>query len=249
MADLTQFDLSSAQRIARVVRAVEQEPRRARPLTFGPVQTPKPSGKHIQVVTITDGWTKDAQKTVTLANQASTPNTVMATNLLFDVPAPKDVAERECIIGKDGTAWYFVSAARQCGKAMEANELDGDNADILSNTDKILDSSGPQVLVNDRGCVRWMKLNEVRVISGAGELIEQDNGGIKYEVAKVWALSHIDPYELYSIPCDSLGPQITGGTVNLGGLGSGTVTVGGNCEGGREINVSISLNTESCPTP
>ena len=34
---LTQFEIGSAQRIARVVRQVEQEPRRAKPLGFDPV--------------------------------------------------------------------------------------------------------------------------------------------------------------------------------------------------------------------
>ncbi len=112
MSDLTQFDRQSAARIARVVRAVEGEPQQAKPLSFERVDTPR-ERKQFRVVTITSDWNKDETKTVTFYNQTATPNTVSATNLLFDVAGPGSPATtKTCVIGKEGTAWYFVNTER-----------------------------------------------------------------------------------------------------------------------------------------
>lgn len=71
MADLTQFDLPSAVRIARVVRAIEQEPRRARPLTFAAIgDTPKP--RTMFLGTFTGNWPTGTLKTVTLHGSTQT---------------------------------------------------------------------------------------------------------------------------------------------------------------------------------
>jgi hypothetical protein len=104
MADLTQFDLGSAARVARVVRQVEQEPPRARPLTFGAVQQQQ-SRKVFRICTFTGAWSKGASKTVTFKYQTSTPNTASATNLFAEVPASGD-----CAIARDGTAWFLIAA-------------------------------------------------------------------------------------------------------------------------------------------
>jgi hypothetical protein len=66
MADLTQFDIRSARRIARVVQAVELEPRRASPLTFDPVIEQR-SDKVFRVCTYTGDWPINASKTVTFS--------------------------------------------------------------------------------------------------------------------------------------------------------------------------------------
>jgi hypothetical protein len=106
MAELAQFDLGSAARVARVVRAVEQEPRRTRPLTFDPVHQSR-TRPVFRVCTFTGSWPLGSSKTVTFKNQTNTPNTVSATNLFWplDDDAPE---ERDCSIGKDGTAWFLV---------------------------------------------------------------------------------------------------------------------------------------------
>lgn len=101
---LTQFELSSAQRIARVVRAVEQEPRRAKPLGFGAI--PDSGNKRVfRMCTFTGSWSIEGMKTVTFRNQTTTPNTLTATNLFFDIP---DDGTKNCAVAKDGTAWYLV---------------------------------------------------------------------------------------------------------------------------------------------
>ena len=104
MADLTQFDIGSAQRIARVVRQVEQEPRRANPLSFGPVFDAKKE-KPVRICTFTGSWPIGSAKTVTFKNQTATPNTASATNLFWPIP---EGSQRDCSIAKDGTAWYLL---------------------------------------------------------------------------------------------------------------------------------------------
>jgi hypothetical protein len=104
MADLTQFDVRSARRIARVVQAVELEPRRASPLTFDPVIEQR-SDKVFRVCTYTGDWPAGSSKTVTFKNQTTTPNTVSAVNLFLTLP---DNGERNCAIAKDGTAWHLI---------------------------------------------------------------------------------------------------------------------------------------------
>jgi len=106
MADLTQFDVRSAARIARVVQAVEQEPRRAKPLTFG--EAPTPGRRVFRVCTFTGAWSKNTSKTVTFRNQTTTPNTVAATNLFAAIATA--AGSRNCAIAREGTAWYLIAA-------------------------------------------------------------------------------------------------------------------------------------------
>jgi hypothetical protein len=119
MADLTQFDFPSAVRIARVVRAVEQEPRRARPLTFAAV-TEQRREKPFRVCTYTGAWSIGSSKTVTFKNQTTTPNTVAATNLFWPIP---DGPQRDCSIAKDGTAWYLLVPQMYAANAATAATL------------------------------------------------------------------------------------------------------------------------------
>jgi len=132
MADLTQFDLGSAARIARVVRAVEQEPRRTRPLAFSPVVE---AGRRrvFRVCTFSGAWPKGSSKTVTFKYQTTTPNTVAATNLFcgLDPSGSCDVS-----VAKDGTAWFLVQPDLTAQPGYSAN--------------------GTQVLTIQSGYLRWV---------------------------------------------------------------------------------------------
>ena len=104
---LTQFDFPSAVRIARVVRAIEQEPRRARPLTFGAIPSGSGSGgrKVFKMCTFTGAWSKTSAKTVTFRDSTAT---VSAVNLFANIATA--ASSRNCAIAKDGTAWYLIAA-------------------------------------------------------------------------------------------------------------------------------------------
>jgi hypothetical protein len=103
VSDLTQFDRQSAARIARVVRAVEGEQPKARPLSFESFQ--QGQRKTFRIGSFSGAWSKDATKTVTLRD---TTATVAVVNLFAAVPA-----SGSCAIARDGTAWYLVAA--ECG--------------------------------------------------------------------------------------------------------------------------------------
>jgi hypothetical protein len=99
------FTKPAAERIAKVVRAVEGGDRDAGPLTFGS-RGVAGNPKTFRVCTFTGAWAINDTKTVTFRNQTATPNTVAAVNLFFPFPAP--AAATDCAIAKDGTAWFLI---------------------------------------------------------------------------------------------------------------------------------------------
>lgn len=101
---LTQFEIGSAQRIARVVRAVEQEPRRAKPLGFAAI--PDSGNKRVfRMCTFTGAWSKDTAKVVTLRGVTAT---LSAVNLFAAISTA--ASARDCAVARDGTAWYLIAA-------------------------------------------------------------------------------------------------------------------------------------------
>jgi hypothetical protein len=97
------FTRGAADRIAKVVRTVERGDTSAEGLRFG--RPPSEGGKVFRICTFTGSWDIDAAKTVTFKNQTTTPNTVSAINLFFDLP---DDGTKNCAIAKDGTAWHLI---------------------------------------------------------------------------------------------------------------------------------------------
>lgn len=104
MADLTQFDLGSARRIAAVVRRVEGEPPRAKPLVFGLVQDQRRAKAAFRIATFSGGWPIDSDKVVTFKYVTNTPNTVLATNLFLGMDQHEG---GDCAIAREGTSWFL----------------------------------------------------------------------------------------------------------------------------------------------
>jgi hypothetical protein len=103
---LTQFDANSAARIGRVVRTVEGQFPRARPLTFGPLPDGGNSRPVFRICTFSAVWNKGSSKTVTFKYGSTA--TASAMNLFANVPAPTGTAH--CAIARDGTAWFLIAA-------------------------------------------------------------------------------------------------------------------------------------------
>ena len=107
MPDRISFTRPAAERIARVVRAVEGarpggEGLRSRAMVAGRKDKP------FKVCTFTGAWAINTAKTVTFRNVTTTPNTVSATNLFLALP---DRGSQPCGIAKDGTAWHLIAYA------------------------------------------------------------------------------------------------------------------------------------------
>jgi hypothetical protein len=101
---LIQFDDGSGRRIGSAVRFVEELAGKRKPLLFDRVDS-SGGGKVFRICTFTGSWDIDTMKTVTFRNVTTTPNTLSATNLFFDIP---DDGTKNCAVGKDGTAWYLI---------------------------------------------------------------------------------------------------------------------------------------------
>lgn len=126
------FTRQASDRIIKVVRAVELGRRDAAALQFGSRLQQIPARPAFRVCTFTGSWSVGSSKTVTFKNQTATPNTASASNLFWPVP---DGPERDCAIGRDGTAWYllvpqmyaadFATAATVSPSAIEFKTLPG----------------------------------------------------------------------------------------------------------------------------
>ena len=106
------FTRGAAERIARVVRLVEQGDRGQSGPTWDKVDGGGGgSGKVFRICTFTGSWDIDTMKTVTFRNVTTTPNTVAAMNLFSSLAGPSGtVSTAVCAIAKDGTAWYLIQA-------------------------------------------------------------------------------------------------------------------------------------------
>lgn len=104
------FTRPAAERIAKVVRAVEAGDRDAGPLSFG-FRDSAATGKAFRICTFTGSWTINVTKAVTFKYQTSTPNTAVATNLFASITGTTATSTtKNCAIAKDGTAWFLIAA-------------------------------------------------------------------------------------------------------------------------------------------
>ena len=108
-SDRVDFTRSAAERIANVVRIVETGDRDGAALRFGRADVPD-TRKVFRVCTFTGAWSINSSQTITFKNQTSTPNTVVATNLFYDLPTPSSAAD--CAVAREGTTWFLVDAFR-----------------------------------------------------------------------------------------------------------------------------------------
>jgi hypothetical protein len=107
------FTRPAADRIAKVVRRVEQGDRAAKPLEFRRISTSLPQGQMFRVCTFTGSWSKNQAKVVTFLNVTTTPNTVSATNLFVDLASCSTTGTAtttKCAIARDGATWYVIAA-------------------------------------------------------------------------------------------------------------------------------------------
>lgn len=109
------FTRPAAERIGRVVRIVEAGDRDSGPLTFDrPLAA---QGSPIKSATFTGAWSIGAAKLVTWKY---VNGTAIAYNDLIDLP---NASSRNCIVGKEGTAWRLINWQWQIAHAATQAEL------------------------------------------------------------------------------------------------------------------------------
>lgn len=102
------FTRGAAERIARVVRIVEQGERSEAGPIYGLARDDTPAAKIFRLGTFAGPWDKGASETITFLNVTSTPNTVTAMNLFANVS--NTASSAHCAIARYGTAWYLIAA-------------------------------------------------------------------------------------------------------------------------------------------
>jgi hypothetical protein len=112
------FTRPAAERIAKVVRAVEGGDRDQPGITYG--SAPASQQKTFRVCTFTGAWSIGDTRSVTFKNQTTTPNTVSASNLFWPIP---EGPQRDCAIAKEGTAWYLLVPQLYAANAATAATL------------------------------------------------------------------------------------------------------------------------------
>jgi hypothetical protein len=105
--DAVQFTRESAERIAGVVRQAELTPPAASPLTFSRVLDGR-HPKQVRAATFSGAWAINTSKVARFSNAPTA--TVTVVNLTIPLPF---TATQSCIVGKEGTSWYLVSALDQ----------------------------------------------------------------------------------------------------------------------------------------
>jgi hypothetical protein len=100
------FTLSAAERISKAVRAIEAGDRNQPGLTFDHPMPGGVGGKIFRVCTFTGAWSIGSSNTVTFKYQSATPNTASVRNDLINLPS---VGTRNCVIGREGTAWHLIN--------------------------------------------------------------------------------------------------------------------------------------------
>jgi hypothetical protein len=157
------FTRPAAERIAKVVRAVEGGDRDTPGIYFGSAPGAAP-GKTFRVCTFTGAWSIGSERTVTFKNVTTTPNTASAMNLLAEIPVQCDGSTTEVMIAKEGTAWYYVNHKLGCNGKPSARDL-GDGAVCDFALDEIVDAAdNPQLLLNDEGCPKWVGFTQKDVV-------------------------------------------------------------------------------------
>jgi len=114
-SEFVKFSRQSAQRIAKVVRTVEAGDRAHEGIVF---DHPIPSqGAAIRSATFTGAWSIGSVKMITFKYRSGTAE---AHNDLMDLP---NASSRNCIVGKEGTAWRLINWQWQIAHAATQAEL------------------------------------------------------------------------------------------------------------------------------
>ena len=102
-ADAVQFTRESAERVARVVRQAELTPAAASPLTFDRRLSDR-HPKQVRAATFTGAWAINDSNVVTFRYAPTATASVL--NLLINLPS---AGQRNCIVGREGTAWNLIN--------------------------------------------------------------------------------------------------------------------------------------------
>lgn len=155
---------------------------------------PSGGGKVFRVCEFTGTWNKGDAKTVTIKfSSAGSTSTLVATNLMFnlDNDASGTSGPRICVVGKEGTAWYFVAAGNKppCD-SMAGKEISPVGYSATINTSDLAPGDGAAALFLSNGCVEWVRTTQVTYISSI-ERVDESPLGFRFSENKAWVFAPI----------------------------------------------------------
>jgi hypothetical protein len=175
----------SMKRIAAAVQGYEHGNRSQSPVKFRTATGDEGDG--LKLCRTTAAWYYDTTATLDVyhggepGSESSSDETVDAVNKVADVDANTWV-----LVGKAANgAWYLIEIGR--GECPSAERLTSDSFSLESDDAEISPGSGAQVLIHSGGCLKWVSLSQITVITNAylGEY------GLTFELDTVWAFADI----------------------------------------------------------
>ncbi len=135
-------------------------------------------GAAIRLGRISADWTPGESATVEMLDETGAPFDPPSTFTAKNFCSAVYVQEAETVnvaCGLLAGTWILIEAARGCGGAANAKELDY-AADESSSVSFLSEGGGTQVLVNDQGCAKWYRLSQKTIVTDVafvdGELVK-----------------------------------------------------------------------------
>jgi hypothetical protein len=204
-----------------------------------------PLPKEVRRATFSGNWDKGSSKNVTATENDGSTKNISVMNELCNVLL--ETGEGVCYIGRDTRAsqWYLLNwSCDYCsGTGTKAKDVSRNNDSDASDISALAEGDGGQVLLNDQGCAKWFKIKKQKIVYD----LEPYNQGLKWKTKDVWVLDDSASPEDKEYNCTYFGPTYTGGTIDMGGYGSGSINItGADCN--KTIAATITLNTTNCPS-
>lgn len=110
------------------------------------------------------------------------------------------------LIGKAGSgSWYLIEIGRECDHGHHAEWVTENQFDDSVDTAEIEEGSGAQVLMHDAGCLRWMKLQKITVLTNA----YISGNSLWFDRREIWTLPDLssppEPIQIEGTQCPEVG--------------------------------------------
>lgn len=202
------FTRPAADRIAKAVRQVEAGNREGKGLVFGS-RVPSGVASKLKVCKTSADWDVGTLATLEVWHDGTPPSESDSGETIADVvnKVAKVLAGTFVIIGEaENGSWYLVEICRDCESGHRAERLTEDGLEDGTGTDDLEDGDGAQVLLHHNGCLRWVNLTKVTVLTSAA-LIGTD---LVFERDEVWvfrdANTSLPDTEIEGVECEEEPP-------------------------------------------
>jgi hypothetical protein len=173
----------SMRRIAAAVQHYEQGDRKQSPIKFR--DAGDDGGERLKLCKTSEEWEYNTLATLQVWHEGTPPSESSSDETIEDVvnKVAKVAADTFVIIGQaDNDSWYLVEICRECELGHRAERLTESGFDDTTGTDDLANGDGAQVLLHQNGCLTWVKLTKITVLTDA----RIENNALIFDAAEVW---------------------------------------------------------------